>query len=507
MFEPGGGAVPLALVDSWSAGEVEAHFAAIVAEAEREHAADVADLTDLTEAAPGADTALRLAEAVDPHVLADRTDAEVVAVAAGGQRLANWGVWVHLTAIAELHARYTSPRGPAPEVTHEDPAVRARIAAQVREISERLGERAAVAEVALACGMSEYAAEARLSAAMSLAHRLPKTRMALQRGELDWPKVAAISDAVVGLSDAAAARVEQQVLPAAASGTLPGLRKALAEAVIVADPQRAELGARLGRAARRVSFSPAPDGMCELWALLDAPIATAAKQVIDRLAEAARTPQDSRTADQRRADALGDLLTHPVTDPGEDARAAPEAAAPRVVVTVGLETLLGLNEDPGHLGGYGPVAAGMAREVAAHGTWRCAVVDRVHGTLLGLGKATFTPDYRPGKALVGFTRVRDATCTFPGCRAPAHRCDLDHRVRHPRGPTCECNLAAVCRRHHRLKHEAGFRVKVSQDPEDPPATLTWTTPAGLSYARPPTRLPVAGGGSRASSDDDAPPPF
>ena len=38
MFESGGGAVPVALVDAWSAGEVEAHFAAIVAEAVREHA-------------------------------------------------------------------------------------------------------------------------------------------------------------------------------------------------------------------------------------------------------------------------------------------------------------------------------------------------------------------------------------------------------------------------------------------------------------------------------------
>ena len=154
-----------------------------------------------------------------------------------------------------------------------------------------------------------------------------------------------------------------------------------------------------------------------------------------------------------------------------------------------------------------PIAAGMAREVAEHGTWRCAVVDGTHGTLLGLGRASLTPNYRPGKALVGFTRVRDETCTFPGCRQPAHRCDLDHRDRHPRGPTYECNLAALCRRHHRLKHEAGFQVRISSHPGDPPGTVSWTTPAGLTYPRPPTRLPVAGGGSSVSADDDDPRPF
>ena len=503
MFEPGGGAVPVALVDAWSAGEVEAHFAAIVAEAVREHAADVADLTAVPPAvaAPGPELALRLAEAVDPQRLADRTDAEVVGVAAGAQRLANWAVWVQLTAIAKLHARYTSPRGPAPEVMHEYPAVRARIARQLREISQDLGERAVVAEVGLACGMSEYAAEARAGAALSLARRLPRTRAALECGELDWPKVAAIADAVVGLSDAAAARVEQQVLPAAAAGTLPGLRKALAEAVIAADPKRAELGARLGRAARRVRFSPAPDGCANCG-----PCSTPRSPPRPRKFSTAwpRPRRPPRTP------------APPISvAPTSWVISSPTRGRVRVVRRPRRRgwwsrwgwTLLGLNEDPGLLAGYGPVSAGMAREVAEYGTWRCAVVDGAHGTLLGLGRASFTPDYRPGKALVGFTRVRDATCVFPGCAQPAHRCDLDHRVKHPRGPTCECNLAALCRRHHRLKHEAGFSVRASSQPGDPPGTLTWTTPAGLTYARPPTRLPVAGGGSSLSADDDEPPPF
>jgi hypothetical protein len=296
----------------------------------------------------------------------------------------------------------------------------------------------------------------------------------------------AIVDGVVGLTDAAAARVEEMVLPVAREQNVPALRRALAEAVIVAQPEYAEVGVQLRRDDRRVCFTPYGDGSTELRALLSAPVAEAAKQVIHQLADAAKTDGDERTADQRRADVLGDLLTNP----GVFQEQAAPRPQPQVVVTVPMETLLGRSEAPGALAGYGPVAASIAREVAERGTWRCAVVDGVHGTLLGLGRATYTPEYRPGNPLVDFVRVRDVTCTFPGCFRSARRCDLDHRVRHPAGPTCECNIGALCRKHHRLKHEAGFAVAKSSDPDQPPGTLVWTTPAGFRYAREPTRLPI-----------------
>jgi hypothetical protein len=439
------------------------------------------------EPAPGPETAAWLEDSVDPDVIVDFPVSEVLKIAAGAQQVANWALSVQLKAISEVYAQLTSSRVPRPAVMHEDPAVRAQVERTRRDVSERLGEQETVAEVALACKISEHAAGSRLSAAMALDRRLPKTRAALERGELDWPKLMAIVDAVVGLTDAAAATVEEMVLPVAQEMNVPALRRALAEAVIIADSRSEEVGAQLRRDERRVCFTPIGDGATELWALLSAPVAEAAKQVIYQLADAAKTDGDERTADQRRADVLGDLLTNPGPFEGE----LTPRPQPQVVVTVPMETLLGRSEAPGNLEGYGPVAASIAREVAERGTWRCAVVDGVHGTLLGLGRATYTPDYRPGKPLVDFVRARDATCTFPGCFRSAQRCDLDHRVRHPAGPTCECNLGALCRKHHRLKHEAGFVMATSSDPEQPPGTLAWRTPAGLRYARPPTRLPVS----------------
>jgi hypothetical protein len=55
--------------------------------------------------------------------------------------------------------------------------------------------------------------------------------------------------------------------------------------------------------------------------------------------------------------------------------------------------------------------------------------------------------YHPTRKLQHLIRARSATCTAPGCRRPAARCDLDHtRPWDQGGPTCQCNLAAPCKR-------------------------------------------------------------
>ena len=84
--------------------------------------------------------------------------------------------------------------------------------------------------------------------------------------------------------------------------------------------------------------------------------------------------------------------------------------------------------------------------------------------------------YRPNAALDRGVRTRDERCRFPGCSMRAQRCDLDHVVRFPDGPTDESNLHALCRHHHRLKHLTGWTVKM-----DRRAVCTWTTPTGVRY--------------------------
>jgi hypothetical protein len=47
--------------------------------------------------------------------------------------------------------------------------------------------------------------------------------------------------------------------------------------------------------------------------------------------------------------------------------------------------------------------------------------------------------------------IRAGTCRFPTCTVPADRCDLDHHLPHPHGPTSGANQDPFCRRHHRGK--------------------------------------------------------
>ena len=84
--------------------------------------------------------------------------------------------------------------------------------------------------------------------------------------------------------------------------------------------------------------------------------------------------------------------------------------------------------------------------------------------------------YRPGAALARLVRERDGTCRFPRCQVAAARCDLDHAVPFPQGPTDARNLHALCRRHHGFKHHAGWSVDLAWD-----GTLTWTSPTGRQY--------------------------
>jgi hypothetical protein len=94
--------------------------------------------------------------------------------------------------------------------------------------------------------------------------------------------------------------------------------------------------------------------------------------------------------------------------------------------------------------------------------------------------------------------VRDHTCVFPWCTRPArphhpdpdghgrspggHGCDADHI--HPRsrgGPTCTCNLAPLCRRHHRLKTHSPWTYTTLE-----PGTYLWSSPHGYQLLRDPS---------------------
>jgi hypothetical protein len=84
--------------------------------------------------------------------------------------------------------------------------------------------------------------------------------------------------------------------------------------------------------------------------------------------------------------------------------------------------------------------------------------------------------YRPGAATARAVRSRDGTCRFPGCATAAKRCQLDHVLRHPDGPTTVTNLQSLCATHHGFKHHAGWQVQM-----DERGVCTWTAPDGRTH--------------------------
>ena len=179
-----------------------------------------------------------------------------------------------------------------------------------------------------------------------------------------------------------------------------------------------------------------------------------------------------------------------------------------VNLTVPLATLLGITDAPGELGAFGPVTAHTAREIAAAAVdaqtirW-CVTVTGDDGFPIGHGCARpvtesgnwafnvklrplaaaecgherESPNYRPPRSLWHLIQIRNQRCTHAGCRMPAAKCDNDHTLPYEKGGrTCECNLAPLCRHHHRIKQLQGWRL---EQPE--PGVLAWVTPSGWTY--------------------------
>ena len=187
------------------------------------------------------------------------------------------------------------------------------------------------------------------------------------------------------------------------------------------------------------------------------------------------------------------------------------SVAALVTITVPVETVQGMSETPGEVGSFGLIDADDARDLVAAAAkhprtrWCITVLNpdgtaAAHGCASGRhpppGRANLTvtsspglgPDpppgtrpqdylrslgvrlvpiarghcdharaetgYRPSRKLQHLVRARSARCTAPGCGRPAARCDLDHTVPWDQGGiTCECDLAPLCRHHHKCKQD------------------------------------------------------
>lgn len=482
---------------------VEDAFAAAI---EREAATAVQSADARREAlggAPGPELAALLARLAVPA----ETDAVLLEAIDAFDRLAAWAASRQAVAVNELRRRRQSQ-----------------------------GRAAFVAdEVAARLGTTRAAGQRIVGEAMGL-EQVPQVWDALDRGAVDPRKAAMLCDETLALPPLLRFDVASEVVPLAGGLTIPALRGRIRRRAMAADPDAARRAHERERRGRYVALEPVRDGMAWLHAYLPAPDAVAVHAALTAMADA--TPSgDPRGVDERRADALVDVVVHWL-----DAGACPDGTPlprrqrrrPHLQVTVAASTLAGDDDAPAELAGYGPISAEMARGIARDATWSAVGVDPRTGEARRTGEGRDAagpagrarrgappggaspggaspgapPGYRPSAALVDDVLTRDRTCTFPGCRVPAMRCDLDHIE--PFDPTLPAedqtvgtNLHALCRHHHNLKTHGGWRV----ERDEATGRTLWTAPTGHEYVREPVSAPGAERSVRTEAGTVGPPPF
>ena len=501
--------------------------------------------------------------ASDPAALHRLSDEELTGVIRGWRKLSSWAQAGELAAVAEMAARRHAEALGAGD-------------------RQSVADEAATDEIAAALTLTSRAAQALSERAISM-RELPATQAALAAGRIDMPRALVLLNSLAGQHPALARAVETQVINQAPAQTTGQLRASVNRALLAADPEAAEKRRKTEEKHARLEQLPEPGGCTASLTGRFLPVAATvnAWNHLTALARALRSSGAPGSLDELRAQVFLALLTGRAAvvpgsgtadaeaslDPAGDANdedgvsqqgaedsspassgaavSAPAGGVPAVPgvppsgsltgtvnLTVPLSTLLGLTDAPGDLGGFGPITAHTAREIAAGALdaaavrW-CVTVTGEAGQAIAHGCATRTParaapgappasgppgfpavsgasgwtftmkitalagsdcghqresaHYRPPPSLWHLVQLRNPRCTAPGCRMPAARCDDDHTLAFDKGGrTCECNLGPLCRHHHRVKQSQGWRL----EHPNPASTPGSPRPGGNTSAAP-----------------------
>lgn len=417
-------------------------------------------------------TPFETVDALTAFVPVLRDDDGLLDVAVAAYRHLGFAQAALLRALAELHSRFEAESPPTP--LGREPLL---------DVAGEFSPAAAVAP---------GTANTLVDLAIRLVRTLPRTLDALARGETDLAKAKVVADVTAALDASGRRRVEDVALAEAPTKTPRQLRRLLEAEAIAADPAAAENRHKAARERRRVESYPEPDGMATL--VFHGPAEKCAQiyDVIDHAARCGYAPGDERTLDQRRFDAVHDLVTGALESP----RGERPSAAGELQVVISASTLMALNDRPALLKGYGPITAAAAREFAKDARWRRLVTDDMDGSLLDVG----TRSYRPPKHLERFVKIRDLTCIAPSCDRDARTSQIDHTENFPDGPTVEGNLGTACPTDHNRKTRGSVSVEQIE-----PGVFLWTTRLGRTYEV--DRRPYLPFTDNELTGHDQPPPF
>jgi hypothetical protein len=385
------------------------------------------------------------------------SDGELVDVMSEASRDESTAIALRLLAVGELYARHVRERAECSWWVSDPTA-------------------GVAAEVSAATNISHARAVAQVHYGRVLRERLVEVAKLFVRGTIDFRVVSMIiartenvDDALMPALDAAIARHAEKWMKLSE----PKLRDRVDLWVSRFDPAGVRVAPKVEER-RFVEFGPGDSaGMADMWGTLRAADGAALQARLDAVA-ATVCADDPRSAAQRRADACGAVgrgqAALACQCGAEDCPAGAErTGAVGAVIHVLAEqaTLDGSSDRPGYLPGFGILPADSVRELAD--TALLTPVPVPSGAHADAG-------YRPRAATLEFIRWRDLTCRWPGCDRPAERCDIDHTIPWPYGPTHPSNNKPYCRTHHLIKTFCGWT-----DQQLPDGTLMLTSPTGHTY--------------------------
>ncbi len=382
-----------------------------------------------------------------------------------------------------------------------------------------------VTELALALSCSERSARDYIAVGLDLRFRLRCTNNELGGGRITFAHAKVISEATRSLDIDVCERLDERLSDEALSRTPARLRVLARRLVAKADPGGLAKRHAMAMADRSASIFPLGDGVAAFSFDHQLEVAVVIDDQLTAWARRRRAADPDTPFAAHRADAAALLLLgrHPLTGTdllasSSEMWASPQHSTPpptspslaatdqphlpvgvmparptdvlpvrtEIRVTMGADTLLGLDDETCYLDGFGPLTADQARRLALQSSstvLRRLFTDPLDDSVMTMDART----YRFSTRQVEAVRSLHPVSCFPGATTPADRCDIDHREPYrfgppgtadPPGQTVVGKGQPLDRRHHRYRTHLGWVPVV--DPTDP-HTIHWTSPYGRTY--------------------------
>jgi hypothetical protein len=382
-------------------------------------------------------------------------------------------------------------------------------------------EQVAFSEITAALRMSPRTGEARILEAQELTNAWRPLLEAMLAGSITIDHTRAVGRELRNLPGhgsaepevekeyrKSCAKVLAQVVPFAVTHSPGETARKARDLVTAADPAGAR--ARRRKAAEQdhgVFLNPLEPGTSEIRAVMPTAYAEAVYQAVRMLAKDSRfeTADGCVTKGQRQAAALVALT---LGDPGSVAEVTGPVHEAKinvhVSVLVPIETITSASDACGRIGNT-PATADEVRDLIAAAALKSSTIRRFvtdeTGCILDAGRK----HYLASDIQKLVIRLRDGYCRFPGCNAPAERCEVDHVVPYDAGgPTDLWDLGPLCKFHHQMKTGGYWHIIASHRN----GTCRWRSPLGRIYEHtPPDLFPPRPRPPGPSQPPDDEPPF